>query len=309
MNSPKKINYELRPAKFVERKMLLTSLINVCGFYKKKFQYIGFGGTAFTDFKLFHKELHINKMISIEGGEIEKERFEFNKPFSFIKLEFGSSNTILPSLDLEKESIIWLDYDSAMSIDVFEDIAILFRKLPIGSVYLFTCNRQLKDRNTGKEYEIESFKNEFGSIIPFDIKTKDFTGTENFKTIRKMLSSHINSFIEERNQEGENLKFHQLFNFLYQENGGAKMYTYGGIIEKNDFDISELNLSDFDFIKKDIEPYIINIPNLTIKEADFVNINFNNEEDIISSKIVDETELKKYKKTYKYLPNYFDVRV
>jgi hypothetical protein len=192
---------------------------------------------------------------------------------------------------------------------MFEDISILFRKLPIGSVYLFTSNRQLKDRNTSEEYEIENFKNEFGSITPFDIKTKDFTGTENFKTIRKMLSSHINSFIDERNEEGENLKFHQIFNFLYQESGGAKMYTYGGIIEKKDFDISELNINNFDFIKIDEEPYRINIPNLTIKETDFVNINFNNEEVIILSKIVDETDLKKYKETYKYLPNYFDVRV
>lgn len=309
MNSPKKINYELRPAKFVERKMLLTSLINVCRFYKKEFQYIGFGGIAFTDFKLFHKELHINEMISMEGGQIEKERFEFNKPFSFIELAFGLSTTILPNLDLDKPSIVWLDYDDVLNNNMFEDIAILFRKLPIGSVYLFTSNRELKDNNTGQEYEVESFKNKFGSIIPFDIKNKDFTGTENFKTIRKMLSSHINSFIEERIQGGENIKFHQLFNFLYQENRGAKMYTYGGVIEKNDFDVSELNLNDFDFVKLDEEPYRINIPNITMKETDFVNKNLDNETGIISSKVVTQTDLDKYKKTYKYLPNYFDVRV
>jgi len=310
MNSPLKINYELRPAKFVERKMLLTSLANICKHYKCDYQYIGFGGIAFTDFKLFHKELHINEMISIEGGsQVEEERIKFNKPFSFINLEFGLSTTILPKINLNKPSIVWLDYDDVLNNNMFEDIAILFRKLPIGSVYLFSSNRELKDKNTGNEYEIESFKEKFGTLAPFNIKNKDFSGTENFKTIRKMLLSHASSFLTERNLSKENLKFHQLYNFLYQENRGAKMFTFGGIIEKDDFQIKDLGICGFDFLKTKEEPYRIKIPNLTNKETDWINKHFGTEEKLISSKIVKKEDLDKYKKTYKYLPNFYDVSV
>jgi len=279
MNSALKINYELRPAKFVERKMLLTSLANICKHYTCEYQYIGFGGIAFTDFKLFHKELHINEMTSIEGGnQVEEERIRFNKPFSFINLEFGLSTTILPKIDLHKPSIVWLDYDDVLNNNMFEDIAVLFRKLPAGSVYLFTSNRELKDRNT-------------------------------VKTIRRMVSSHASSFLAERNLLGENLKLHQLYNFLYQENRGAKMYTFGGIIEKNDFQIEDLGISEFDFLKTEEEPYRIKIPNLTNKETDWINKHFDLDEDLISSKIVKKEDLEKYKKTYKFLPNYYDVRI
>ena len=77
MNSPKKINYETRPFKFTERKMLLSTFIRLSNKYESPYQYIGFGGLTFTDFKLFHKELHIEKMHSIEGGDFSTERLSF----------------------------------------------------------------------------------------------------------------------------------------------------------------------------------------------------------------------------------------
>ena len=57
------INYEIRPCKFVERRMLLASLSRILGAIRKEqeYQYIGFGGCSFTDFKLFHRELQINQ--------------------------------------------------------------------------------------------------------------------------------------------------------------------------------------------------------------------------------------------------------
>ena len=70
MNSPKYLNYETRPAKFTERKMLLSSFLRICNLYGGNYQYIGLGGVSFTDFKLFHKELHIDEMYSLEGGNL-----------------------------------------------------------------------------------------------------------------------------------------------------------------------------------------------------------------------------------------------
>lgn len=311
MNSPKFLNYETRPLKFTERKMLLASLTRIVNYFKNNYQYIGFGGVAFTDFKLFHKELHIDEMFSIEGGsKISIEKLHFNAPFSFIKVYKKLSTEALVDISLEKKSLIWLDYDGTLDNYFFNDIRSLFSKLPEGSIYIVTCNRELKQKESGEEYTTEQFQEFFGDLVPFQLKNKDFTSKNSHNTLRKMFLSHIENILDERKTTGLSLKFHQLFNILYQENRGAKMYTFGGVITKNDFDINEIDLKGFDFINKDDTTYNLEIPNFTRKEIDLVDSHLlNNEEELLNKKIITESELKKYKKTYKFLPNFFDVRV
>ncbi len=147
MKSPTNLNYEVRPCKFVERRMLLSAFMRIIPRFNVNYQYIGFGGLAFTDFKLFHRELHINTMYSIEGGYNE-QKLEFNKPYSCIKILCGDSSNMLSSIDLSKSSIIWLDYDGCLTMDVFRDLEQVMMKIPHGSIYLMSCNRQLrKEKN------------------------------------------------------------------------------------------------------------------------------------------------------------------
>ena len=47
MKSPKILNYEIRPCKFVERRLFLQSLYQITSSLKIKYQYIGFGGLFF----------------------------------------------------------------------------------------------------------------------------------------------------------------------------------------------------------------------------------------------------------------------
>ena len=214
MNSSKKLNYDLRPAKFVERKALLSTLLNVCNHYPGGYQYIGFGGLNFSDFKLFHKELHISEMISIEGGsKINKERVQFNSPFSFIRLEYGISTSVLNRINLNKKSIVWLDYDDQLKQFMLNDIDLLFRSLPKGSIYLFTCNRELKDEDTGDIYDKDLFIEKYKDYVPFNLTKKDLSGDKSFTTIRQILLKAIAKSLKSR--EEDHLKFHQLFNFLY----------------------------------------------------------------------------------------------
>ena len=56
MNSANKIDYETRPCKYAERRMLIASLSRIIGAENKTYQYIGFGGLSFVDYKLFHRE-------------------------------------------------------------------------------------------------------------------------------------------------------------------------------------------------------------------------------------------------------------
>jgi hypothetical protein len=59
--SYEKINYSLRPAKSIERKMLCDAFRRLSAFGKvENYQYIGFGSTYFSDFSLFHKALGIS---------------------------------------------------------------------------------------------------------------------------------------------------------------------------------------------------------------------------------------------------------
>lgn len=311
MNSPKSLNYETRPLKFTERKMLLGTFLRLCNHYGGNYQYVGFGGLTFTDFKLFHKELHINEMYDIEGG-LGLEKVSFNSPYSFIKIIPEFSTVALTKIDLSKKSLIWLDYDGTLDHYMFQDLTILMNKLPVGSLYIFTCNRELKNKETGNLYEVEEFKEMFGEMAPFDLSDKDFSGSNDYLTIRKMTTNLINKIVTDRNRNGENIRFHQLYNILYQENRGAKMFTFGGIITKKETTIENLNLSNFDFVSHDDVVYKIDIPNLTLKETDLVNRHLASTDEtkqLISMKIVTESEIKKYKATYKYLPTFFDVRI
>ena len=310
MNSPLLFNYDTRPVKFTERRMFLAILLKICNWYGKGYSYIGFGGLSFTDFKLFHKELHIDEMHSIEGGEkIHQDRINFNNPFSFIKIHNGFSTNILRELDLSKKVVVWLDYDEQLDNYFFEDIALLFTKLVAGSVFIVTCNRELKDKDNGGFYTEVSFREKFEGLAPFHLSKDSFTGLQNFKTIRNMLKTNIESYIDPRKKEGENVRFQQLFNILYSENNGAPMYTFGGVIVEEEFDLEKLGLNIFPFISTDENPFRLNIPHLTNKEIDYINSTSINNYSKLSSTIISKDQFDKYELTYKYLPQYFDVKI
>jgi len=313
MKSPNLFNYEIRPCKFVERRMLLASLYQIVINMRQKYQYIGFGGLAFTDFKLFHKELSVDSMYSIEGC-YTPEKLEFNKPFSCIKILHGLSTKMLLKIDLSKPSIVWLDYDGVLTMDVFTDINILFNKLPHGSVYIMTCNSQLQndDADSIRPYTNEEFIKIYKGLVPYDIEKNCCANVNAPKTIKKMIDSYCNKTLEERNKtEKIALKYKSLYNIKYQEQGGAKMFTCGGVVINKDYEEKQLHVNDFGYLNKET-PFEISIPNITRKEALYLNQILNIEEkerEIIEGKIVKTTDIEKYKKFYKYMPNYYDVRL
>lgn len=310
MKSPSTINYEIRPCKFAERKMLLISFSRIIGAFKSSFQYIGFGGLSFTDFKLFHKELNIETMYSIEAG-YNIEKLNFNKPFSCITILQGNSTDMLGKLDLKKPSIVWLDYDDTLSMTVFDDINILFNVLPSGSIYVMSCNRELKNKETALPLTEEELHEKFNDIAPYHMEKDGCAEPNVHKTLFSMITGYCNRVINDRNKLGENLEFTPLYNFKYNENRGARMYTCGGIILDKSFDESKLNIDDLDFIKSE-EVCEIKIPNITQREASYLNQNLNDipkEQDLINRKILTDEDIKVYKSCYKFIPNFYDVRL
>jgi hypothetical protein len=310
MNSPKYLNYETRPLKFTERKMLLACLQRICNHYGNDYQYIGFGGLAFTDFKLFHKELHINNLFSIEGGTFSSERLAYNSPYSFINILKTNSTDALNKIDLTKKTLIWLDYDGALDNYMFDDIQALFKKLPLGSVYIFSCNRELKEKKLQKEYTKEQFREYFGNRTPFKIDNPDFSIERSSGTIRKMLKTEIETIIQERNLiEESDFEFKQIFNIHYQENRGAKMFTYGGILTRKSTLINELGLNAFDFITEDESTFEIAVPNITRKEFELIDKHLYEREELLTENIITKSDIEEYVKIYKYVPHFYDIRI
>lgn len=309
MKSPTALNYEIRPCKFVERRMLLSAFIRILPLFNSNYQYIGFGGLSFTDFKLFHRELHINTMYSIEGGYNES-KLEFNKPYSCIKILCGKSLAMLSTIELTQPSIIWLDYDDCLSLDIFNDLEHILMRIPHGSIYLMSCNRQLRKDKT--PYSIEELTEIYNNLVPIGLDKDCCSSTKAAETIRRMLEGDCNNVISDRNKtEATKLKFKTLFNLIYEEYRGARMYTFGGIVLNDSFDEKLLKLSDLDFIGTS-EPYEIDIPNLTYREATALNqiLYFDEKENyFINNSIIDKDEIVRYKKYYKYLPNFYDVRL
>ena len=92
--SYREVNYALRPAKSVERKMLVDVFQRLSAFDDiHNYRYIGFGSIYFSDFLLFHRTLGFTKMLSIENTRTaeEQDRIKLNRPYGFIQTEFGHS--------------------------------------------------------------------------------------------------------------------------------------------------------------------------------------------------------------------------
>ena len=134
------INYNLRLAKHIERKMMCDAFMRLSQFgLISKYRYIGFGSFYFTDFSLFHKRLGITDMISIEGSESLKDRCLHNKPFRCVKLKIGMSYELLASLlPNTKRSIVWLDYDKRLDRDKLVDIEVACKQLVPGSALVIS---------------------------------------------------------------------------------------------------------------------------------------------------------------------------
>lgn len=325
MNSSRKINYSTRVSKNIERKMIRDLLQRMGVFYPlTQYSYVGFGSKYFTDFLLFHKYLHINKLISIEGDVSNREKYEFNKPLKCIDLRFGMSNDILPELDVDSKCITWLDYDGLLNVDCFKDIATMVSKAGSGSVLFISYNsRPIKVNELESEYpslsQVERIKAKLkaqigDSYIPHDIEYRGLSKWRIYSALlRKTILNCINERIAIINQGREfKLEFTQFVNFNYQD--GVEMSTLGFVFHDRVIDKEKIEMckfEEFEFSSFDCEPYEIEVPNLTQKEIKHLMEIMPEENNFckILSRIVPPSDIKKFSKIYKYLPNFTDAGV
>jgi len=328
-SSYEKINYSLRPAKNIERKMLCEAFQKLALIQKvEKYRYVGFGSTYFSDFNLFHRLLGITDLISIEKDKINEDRFDFNKPFSCIDIEYGLSGEVLPGLTWGKLSIVWVDYDCKINKSILDDInSIIFRLKP-GSVFIITVDVKPDITEDDASFNpTDLIKLRYKNLLervgstktPPGIDGVNLTYEKNPEIIYKIIIDQIRDMISKRNgglTNSKKINFEQIFHFLYDD--GTLMLTLGGIVfGENQRDlIQKMQFEDLYFIRNNKEPFKIEVPMLTFKEISALNallpknINTNTgkikpskNKNMLIPKISAD-DVKKFSKIYRYFPTF-----
>lgn len=307
--SYERINYSLRPAKNIQRKMLAAVFQRLNHFGRlKSYRYIGFGSTFFSDFSLFHKTLGIVKMLSIERDVDRKERFESNKPFQCIEMDFRESNAALPALDWNQKTILWLDYDDKLTSSVLTDVQFFCSSAPGGSVIVVTVNAEPDDLESDK---LKLMRDRVGPAkLPQGTEAADLEGWELAKTSRAIMTTEIEDTIRQRNGAlpgATKLEYHQLFNFHYAD--GAKMLTIGGVIceEGQSPELDSCDFTNMEFVKTEAEPFHIEVPSLTFKELRVLDRALPHGDLVEGAPPgVPQVDVDRYAQVYRYFPTFVD---
>lgn len=339
MSSYREINYAIRPAKNIERKMLSESFRRLVFLDQlSNYRYIGFGSTYFSDFELFHKDLNLNDMISIEADTSSKLRFQFNRPFSCVDIRFDYSYNVLPTLTYDKKDIIWLDYDGMLEKSVFDDIDTIVSHVKAGSMILISVNvepprvnlcedekAKPKIRKEKTKIVLEALNEKLNEKLNIEkelspLNTNSILKGWNFaKKCRELIDTQIKYSLSLREiSEKKGFAYQQLFNFHYSDD--AKMLTVGGIIFNKEIEesVEKCNFGDMFFYMSGDEAYLIDPPNLTYREIKYLN-KYMSLDDISKipkdtsgikiDKIVPQGDIQKFQKVYRYFPTFSEANL
>lgn len=267
-----RIDYRLRPAKAVERRMMAEAFLRLRPFGSvETYRYIGMGSVYFSDFSLFHTVCGFDPMISLEGAEDStvQSRFKMNVPLGNISVVFGHSNTTLPTLQWDLRSVVWLDYDGVLNKEVLTDTRYLATKLPSGSVLTISVNTSLQDVENGAKTALEVLTERLGggSKLPITVTSGGVTKSQDIvRVFRDILTQELTDGLNDRNAgrpNGQKFTFEQIFFFKYSD--GAPMLTVGWII----FDEGQRTVYDncgfngLSFVRSAADPFSISVPLLT----------------------------------------------
>jgi hypothetical protein len=307
--SSERINYNLRPAKHVERKMMCEAFRRLSAFGSvDSYRYVGFGSFYFRDFALIHRALGISNMLSIEREEENRERFQFNVPYRCIEIAFGESSEILPTLKWDVRTILWLDYDYGLDTSILGDLTHFCANACAGSVLVVSMNAHSQQ---DEETPTNKLKEKVGETnVPPDVTDANLRGWAKARTYRRIVLNSIAEALNIRNgtrAPGSTFDFKQLFNFHYSDN--AKMLTVGGLLyeEGHAHIVASCDFASLPFIRTDEEEYKIEIPRLTYKEIRSLD------EQLPSQQLVNlrrngipVADLENYSRLYRYFPTFVE---
>jgi len=305
-NSFLTVHYELRPAKQVERRMIIDALrmISLAGFPIDDYQYTGLGSIFFVDFILFHKFLGITDMVNAEHSSSQR-RVVFNQPYDFIRTEFAQIGDVIPSLSADKKHLLWLDYDDILRRTHIEDILLAMTYLTAGSILLITIDVE----PPGKEDGPEQWRDYFVSEAPNYLESTDISDFTkgNLPAINAgILARVISNGLAPRT----NVRFFPLFNFLYAD--GHLMLCLGGMIGSDTEEryLRGSKLYKTNYVRTDLqaEPFRIRVPVVTRKERLYLDSNMPCSDDFRPTEFeMEPDDLAIYREIYRFFPAYAEL--
>jgi hypothetical protein len=227
-DSYKKVPYDLRASKQIERRMIIDALMCLSrkGFDIAEYQYTGMGSVHFVDFILFHRILGIHRMLSAEISTDIPKRIKFNKPYKYIDVFFGGIGDTIPTLDTDLQHILWLDYDFKMDGVITTDVVNACAALSPGSILLITVDVESPIENEPstprkcRNYYLEKARKFCDPGWPLSDYVESQLHALNVRILRNAIQSGLTG--------RRNVSFHPLFNFSYAD--GHEMLTIGGMI-------------------------------------------------------------------------------
>lgn len=307
------IAYDLRPAKQIERRMLIDFVRSSsgCGMDLSLYHYIGMGGVRFIDFLIVHRYLGISDMTSVEQNQNILPRCEFNKPIGSIRIFPGEASDYLNSYAPKGPGLIWLDYDWSLSNKVQNDIVAIGSKAKVGTFLFVTVAgdppRFLRDKGT--DDRLAYFTDELGDFAR-TLSRDEFQNSVFRFTIAKTLLAIISFAFANRTDS----TFLPLFRVIYKDT--TAMVTVGGLLspplEVNKYRaaifsgmslLGRLGTNDF---------YEIDTLNLTEQErAAFEIVATSNpidrvREDEIKKLGFDDSDITIYRDLIRYMPRYIE---
>ena len=137
--SSNRVDFSLRPAKHAERRMMTEIFRRLRPFQPvEDYLYIGLGSLWFTDFALFHRTLGVKRLISMEREVSYERRFDDNKPFAAVTMDYRDSSLVLPDVDWSHPNFVWLDYDDPLQKSMLYDAQSIATRCASGTVLATT---------------------------------------------------------------------------------------------------------------------------------------------------------------------------
>lgn len=308
------VHFEFRPAKQVERRMLIHTFqaLMEIGFPISNYKYTGLGSIYFVDFIMFHRYLGIRKFLSVEASSDITKRVSFNKPYACVDVAIGDITDYIPHLSRDIKHILWLDFDQLLTENILIAVQLASMQLTPGSILIVTV-------------DVEPPGNPELGLTQWNPKAwrryflkegKDFIWPNPTKSefARESLPNSNARLIDGAIQRGllgrTDVSFYPLFNFTYAD--GHRMLSLGGMIvtEPEIRKLASLDRRALSFLKSSLKetPFEIDVPRVTRKERLYLDRMMPCRGDWVPG----EFELKKekvvaYSNIYKYYPAYTEM--
>jgi hypothetical protein len=261
------IDYELRPSKQLERKIVFESIrsTELAGVEVSDLRYLGMGGYRFVDFLVARRILGTSIFTSLERDKKLLPRCQFNKPFEQVDVVTSELHDYLETNTFPDPMIAWLDFESPVNRDVRTDASDIAIKVQPGSFVFVTALGEIHPRVTQvderrrREYYVSQFGGYAGSL-----KEPDF-GTDAFPTTAAKL---LQSFLVHAFGGRKDGSYFPYLTAIYKDT--TWMVTAGGYFGSEEMigKLQECWRAKFDFLSIDDWETVFRIPRFNITDAE-----------------------------------------